>query len=252
MRKENNRGPDGTNPFDKSFKQNPEGVKEDLGGDGLTSLHLTHMPPTTKNFENFFSSDSPQKFWADIEKILAQCDATMLEHGWNRKLGNGRNFPNERSAVPFSKFWYAGKIGSACFYILQKRDDSVDDVFLLRWVLNLGIDMAETDWREKYRDTVLAKISHDNKNRDNGSKGGQGDKKQRRYDVLDDLATNDWRKISIMSEPRRVSHMRSLAANYDQNNVEENNLFYQNNKPLSKLWFNQWFADFYLKLQSES
>jgi hypothetical protein len=251
MRQDNNRGPDGTNPFDKSFQHHPDGVREDFGGDGLTSLYVTHMPPSDDNFRDFFESATPEKFWHYFEELLERCDEVMLEHDWDRKLGNGRNFPNHRSAIPFSDFWYAGKIGAECFYLLRDREKYNDQVWILKKILSLGMDIEDQSWRARYRATILSKIKQDAKNRTNGKQGGQADKKRKRYDVLDNLAGAEWEmKISNMSDARKVSYVRGLAAQYDREKTNENNLFFQNNKPLGKKWFTDWLADFYIKINS--
>ena len=89
-----NRGRDGTHPLDKSFRPNPEGVVEELGGDELQTLRVT--------WSNKISLFAEGDFFRDLETILANRDEIMLRHGWDRKAGNGRDFPGDRTADPFS------------------------------------------------------------------------------------------------------------------------------------------------------
>lgn len=150
------RGPQGTFPLDKDFEHRPEGVQENLGGDGLHDRVLTHLPPTEENAVKFITHNSSEDdFWNDIERILEHCDKTMLELGWDRKAGNGRDFPGDRTAQPYSKLWYMGKIGLECWVLLGKREQGGHNVWTLRQVLNLGTLLAEADWRLKYRPDIL-------------------------------------------------------------------------------------------------
>jgi len=105
-----NRGSDGTHPLDKSFRPNPEGVVEELGGDELQTLRVT--------WSNKISLFAEGDFWRKLETILANCDEIMLRQGWDRKAGNGRDFPCDRTVDPFSELWYAGKIGFECCNLL--------------------------------------------------------------------------------------------------------------------------------------
>lgn len=150
------RGAQGTFPLDKDFQHKPEGVKESLGGDGLHEWVITHMPPTDENTEkavSWFSSEDD--FWNDIERVLEHCDNTMLALGWDRKAGNGRDFPGDRNAEPYSMLWYAGKIGLECWLLLKKREQTSHNVWTLREVLKLGMLLAEADWRLTYRPDIL-------------------------------------------------------------------------------------------------
>jgi hypothetical protein len=105
-----NRGKTGTHPLDKAFQPKPGGVVEEIGGDELQRLTVT--------WQDEPALMGPDDFWRALEEILAECDAAMLRHGWNRKAGNGRNFPNERMAKPFSELYFAGKISLECWNLL--------------------------------------------------------------------------------------------------------------------------------------
>jgi hypothetical protein len=142
-----NRGKDGTHPLDKSFKPKPEGVVEELGGDELQSLRVVW-------------SDEPRlfregDFWRDLEVILANCDEVMLKHGWDRKAGNGRDFPNNRNSEPFSELWYAGKIGEECWNLLNwYRERGPNEIALLQ-ALYLGRLLTEDAWRQAFKPSIL-------------------------------------------------------------------------------------------------
>lgn len=149
------RGPQGTFPLDKDFEHRPEGVQENLGCDGLHDRVLTHLPPTEENVVKFITHNSSEDdFWNDIERVLEHCDKTMLELGWDRKAGNGRDFPSDRTAQPYSKLWYAGQIGLQCWILLGKREQTDHDVWTLRQTLSLGMLIAEADWRLSFRSDI--------------------------------------------------------------------------------------------------
>lgn len=149
------RGASGTNPLDKNFKHEAGGVAEVLGSDGIHEKVLIHRAPTEENLERWFSSDTPEAFWNDIKQTLERCDQIMLEHGWDRKAGNGRNFPGDRQAEPFSQLWYAGQIGQTCWALLTFSKPENPETWILRRVLGLGIDVAEADWRLTFRPAIL-------------------------------------------------------------------------------------------------
>jgi len=85
-------------------------VVEELGGDELQTLRVT--------WSNKISLFAEGDFWRKLETILANCDEIMLRQGWDRKAGNGRGFPCDRTVDPFSELWYAGKIGFECCNLL--------------------------------------------------------------------------------------------------------------------------------------
>jgi hypothetical protein len=142
-----NRGKDGTHPLDKSFKPMPEGVVEELGGDELQKLRVTWS-----NEISFFKEGD---FWQYLETILLNCDEIMLTHGWDRKAGNGRDFPNDRTAEPFSELWYAGKIGFECWNMLTWHREKGPNEVTLSQTLYLGRLLAEAEWRTAFKPSIV-------------------------------------------------------------------------------------------------
>jgi hypothetical protein len=145
--KQYNRGKDGTHPLDKSFKPSPEGVVEELGGDELQKLRVTWS-----NEISFFAEGD---FWRDLEIILGNCDEIMLRHGWDRKAGNGRDFPSNRKTEPFSELWYAGKIGFQCWNLLTWHRENGPNEIALSQTLYLGRLLAEAEWRTAFKPSIV-------------------------------------------------------------------------------------------------
>jgi hypothetical protein len=142
-----NRGERGTHPLDKAFKPKSEGVVEVLGGDDLQTLTVTWRD----EWQGFKEND----FWNDLETILANCDAVMLRHGWNRHEGNGRNFPGDRTAEPFSELWYAGKIGFECWNLLNWHRVHGPNEIALSHAMRLGQLLSEAEWRAAFKPSIL-------------------------------------------------------------------------------------------------
>jgi len=142
-----NRGEDGTNPMDKSFSHQPGGVVEDIGGDELQRVKGT------------WTEDLPlmgrDDFWHALEETLAECDAVMLRHGWDRKAGNGRNFPGVRTAEPFSELFYAGLIGESCWNFLTYHRLNDPNPVMLAQAVELGRLSADYEWRRHYKPSIL-------------------------------------------------------------------------------------------------
>jgi hypothetical protein len=138
-----NRGKDGTHPLDKSLKPRPDGVVEELGHDELQKLGVT--------WSNEISLFAEGDFWRDLEIILVNCDEVMLRHGWNRKAGNGRDFPGDRTAEPFSELWYAGKIGFECWNLLTWHREHGPNEIALSQALYLGRLLTEAEWRTAFK-----------------------------------------------------------------------------------------------------
>jgi hypothetical protein len=175
--KQYNRGKDGTHPLDKSFKPRPEGVVEELGGDELQKIHVT--------WSNEISLFAEGDFWRDLEIILVNCDEIMLRHGWNRKAGNGRDFPSDRTAEPFSKLWYAGKIGFECWNLLTWHREKGPNEIALSQALNLGRLLTEAEWRTAFKPSIVT------------------GKKQRR-------ALSELRTTQNLAAKKSVAHRRAL------------------------------------------
>jgi hypothetical protein len=141
-----NRGMDGTYPLDKSFQPNPEGVVEHLGGDELQSLRVVWG----SKLQLFSEGD----FWRDLEIILANCDEIMLRHGCDRWAGNGRDFPGDRTAEPFSELWYAGKIGFECWNLLTWHREHGPNEIALSQAFYLGKLLTEAEWRGAFGPSI--------------------------------------------------------------------------------------------------
>jgi len=140
-----NRGKDGTHPLDKSFQSKPEGVVEKLGGDDLQTLYVTW------HALDDFSRPKESGFWDMLEDILAQCDEVMLRHGWDRRAGNGRNFPGDRTAEPFSELWYAGKIAQNCWNFLTHHKPSAPNTVMLSQAIELGKMLSQFEWHRAFK-----------------------------------------------------------------------------------------------------
>lgn len=141
-----NRGKQGTNPLDKDFEPQPGGVTEGLGGDELQSLNITWGG----GGQLFREGD----LWQQLETILANCDAAMLRHGWDRKAGNGRDFPGDRNAEPFSELWYAGKIGFECWHLLTWHRKHGPNEIALSQAMYLGRLLTEAEWRAAFKPSI--------------------------------------------------------------------------------------------------
>ncbi|MGR3804907.1 MAG: hypothetical protein ACU0AY_15645 [Marinibacterium profundimaris] len=142
------RGEDGTHPLDKSFKLKPGSVVETIGGDELQTRRITHGGDGP-------SSSIEVVFWDDLETILANCDEVMLRHGWDRKAGNGSDFPGDRTADAFSELWYAGKIGRECRDLLTRYRERGINEFALAGAMYLGRLLTEAKWRADFKPAVL-------------------------------------------------------------------------------------------------
>lgn len=150
------RGPKGTNPFDKDFPKNSGVVEEYLGWDGISERVLRHYPATSESAEKMPMHHSEEDFfWDYVQRVLDHCDRIMLKHGWDRKAGNSRDFPGDRQADPYSEFWYAGKIGLECWFLLRRRGEEVFNVWVLNEVMRFGMLLAEADWRLTFRPAIL-------------------------------------------------------------------------------------------------
>ena len=146
-----NRGKDGTFPLDKSFRPNPKGVVEELGGDGLQTLRVT--------WSNASPLMAEGDFWRDLETILDNCDEIMRRHGWDRKAGNGRNFPSDRTSEPFSELWYAGKIGFECWNLLHWHRKRGPNEIALSQALYLGRLLTGAEW-DGLKPSTMTGIKH--------------------------------------------------------------------------------------------
>jgi hypothetical protein len=120
-----------------------------------------------------------------LEIILGNCDEIMLRHGWDRKAGNGRDFPSNRKAEPFSELWYAGKIGFECLHLLTWHRENGPNEIALSQTLYLGRLLAEAEWRTAFKPSIVT------------------GKKQRR-------ALSELRETQNRAAKQSVAHRRAL------------------------------------------
>lgn len=171
-----NRGERGTHPLDKDFQPKPEGVVEVLGGDELQTLSVV--------WRDDFSFFEEGSFWHDLEVILGNCDKVLLRHGWDRNAGNARNFPGDRTAKPFSEFWYAGKIGFECWNLLNWHRVHGPNEIALSQSLYLGRLLSEAEWRAAFKPaTVTGKGVR--KGAQSGGEGRSGTYMARNFAVIE-------------------------------------------------------------------
>ena len=79
----------------------------------------------------------------------------MLEHGWDREVGNGRNFPGDRTAEAFSELWYAGHIGFLYWNLLaHHRERTLNEVAWAK-ILKLGQLLTEFELREAFKPSIV-------------------------------------------------------------------------------------------------
>jgi hypothetical protein len=135
---------------------------------------------------------------------------------------------------PLSRLWYAANMLSL-YYI--HRDD-----------LRLGYLWCEYHMRMRYELIALKHIEMTEKNRESGMKGGQADKRRKRYDVLDRLARHNFKAMAFASDKEMVRIAKSLAAEYDAQAPEP--LFTVGHKALSSKWYDDWASHFRLLAKS--
>lgn len=133
-------------------------------------------------------------------------------------------------AEPLSRLWYVCNM-MALYYIHQ------DD-------MRVGYLWCEYQMRKRYELFALKHIELTEKNRESGLKGGQGDKKQQRYAVLNRLANDRFKDIAFASDREGIRLAKRLAADHDAKSGD--NLFSVNGKVLSSQWFGEWLDQFRL------
>lgn len=106
----------------------------------------------------------------------------------------------------------------------------------------IGFLYRDAWWKFQHEKAALKYYEIIEKNRKSGQKGGQGDKKRERYEVLNSLARQKFREIAFASDREGARIAKSLAAAYDVKADEP--LFMINNKGLSKKWYDEWLVNF--------
>jgi len=170
-----NRGKDGTFPLDKSFRPNPKGVVEELGGDGLQTLRVT--------WSNASLGMAEGDFWRYLETILGNCYEVMRRYDWDR--GNGRNFPNDRTSEPFSELWYAGKIGNECWNLINWHRKRGPNEIALAQALYLGRLLTAAEWDGFKHSITKYRRSKEGaaKGRDDGNAEKRNKKNERQFEI---------------------------------------------------------------------
>lgn len=130
---------------------------------------------------------------------------------------------------PLSRVWYAANMQSL-FYC--RYDD-----------LRLGYLWAEYLMKMRAELFALKHIEMTERNRENGLKGGQSDKKLERYQVLNRLARQQhFKELAFASDRDGIRVARKIAAEYDKG--ADTPLFTVRGKDLSKDWYGEWLGQF--------
>lgn len=106
----------------------------------------------------------------------------------------------------------------------------------------IGFLYRDAWWKFQHEKAALKYYEIIEKNRASGQKGGQGDKKRERYEVLNRLARQKFREIAFASDKEGARLAKNLAATYDANADEP--LFMISSKGLSKRWYDDWLVNF--------
>lgn len=143
-------------------------------------------------------------------------------------------------------------IDAATAMMADEIDPDHSDPESRTWLLECFAEIAARGYEAGYHAKAADSKEHEaaalktyrmiETNRTNGLRGGQADKKQERYRVLDDLAKQHPGALDLLSDTRRVNVVRQWAVEYDAENTEK--LFLQKGEFLSKTWFANWVSDF--------
>jgi hypothetical protein len=80
------------------------------------------------------------------------------------------------------------------------------------------------------------------RNRENGQKGGGRHEKQSRYDILDQLARQRFKRLAFVSDKGGVIEARKMAAEYDAG--AEDPVFRHKGRDLSRAWYEEWLTHY--------
>lgn len=131
-------------------------------------------------------------------------------------------------APPLSRLWYAANLMSLYY---ARQDD-----------MRFGYLWCEYKARQRFELFALKHIEVTEKNRQSGQKGGQGDKKRERYEVLNRLARGKYKDLAFASDRVFIRTAKALASKYDAESDVP--LFTVSGKPLSQKWYDEWAAQF--------
>lgn len=160
----------------------------------------------------------------DDPGIVARSQA---EHGDNHKT-----YLLEKAAKhfapPLSRLWYVANMMSLfyCHY---------DD-------MRFGYLWAEYQIKMRAELFALKHQEMSERNRENGAKGGQRDKKLERYQVLNHLGRQRFKDLAFASDRDAVRLARQMAAQHDKG--ADDPLFAVNGKDLSRNWYEEWLSSF--------
>lgn len=248
----------------EEFPGNPD--LDDFGtfvSSGIASYYLDNQPqePCKEGEPRRFSARQIEVF--DEDRWLCECTSVLEEHRWMsgdlraaqhliEKLSGilGSNCIADLKAshpqnwnisvcelaalhfsTPLSRVWYVANM-LALYYI--HRD-----------FLKVGFLWNEYNTRIRYEVFILKYMEMMEKNRENGAKGGQADRKADRYRVLNEIGRRRSKEIAFVTDNQGVRLAMRWAAEYDAK--AEVPLFRLNGRPLSKKWYAEWLADFRLK-----
>lgn len=167
-----------------------------------------------------------------LEKLNEYIDSEYIEalkevseDGWQPHLFEQAAF---YFSEPLSRIWYVANM--MCLYYMHHDD------------MRVGYFWCEYQKRMQYEETALKHMEIIEKNRENGQKGGQADKKRERYRVLDLLARQRSNEFAFASDRAGAIAAKHMAAEHDKSTGE--GLFSINGKALSLGWYSEWFAHF--------
>lgn len=242
----------------KRLETNAPSWVESLGGDGLHSRTITwHSAEHSEGIKGVLSGLKSGFFWRELEQYILECEVIINSHGWTKLESEGwlspdgcnEGWPGDGSAAPFSDLWYAGRVASLCWIVLNSRvgNDGLAEVNLSRIML-IGTIIRDWYWRSAFKKPILAKIDHDTQNRENAKKGGN--KSAERAQVARaTLASHALRPGTIeqwigQSPARQVTFLRRLATSIDNAMSDEEKLFHVSDGGLrTPLWFKQRISD---------
>lgn len=111
------------------------------------------------------------------------------------------------------------------------------------WGFVAGTEWATATMKWSFEKEILKARANVERNRVNGAKGGQAEKRAERHKVLDELALGSMQKFTLVSDVQRLRNAKGLARQHDQN--ADPRLFHDaRGRLLSDKWFKGWLADF--------
>lgn len=136
-------------------------------------------------------------------------------------------------AEPFGQLWYVVNLMA-----MSSGEESIyhDDICF-------GYLWREYLFKKKHEWPAEKQIAQAAKNQENGRKGGQAKKKAERYRVLNGLAIKKQNDFAFSGDKEAIRKAKHLAAQYDR--TSDTALFVENNKYLSRAWYEEWLFQFH-------